>query len=564
MERTPKASAAAVNPPTKAPDPVPAMSFFAFRGWTAPLLLIALVFGVYFQTIGHGFFTGDDDKNIYANPHVRAGLTPEGIAWAFTHFAVNRWAPLAVLCSQFNCTIFGLWPGGHHLVNMLLYAAGVVVLFYALAEMTGLWNRGFVVAAIFALHPLHVESVAWASGRNDVLCGLFSSLMLLFYAKQARHPRWLWYSLTIIAYACGLLSKPAILTLPVGLLILDAWPLHRLNSWRDLGVRLWEKAPLFILATGAGILNLLGNERPVEPWPALPLLERVGNSCIAYIFYLDHIFLPRGLGSYPFAENGAPAWQTIGALALLLLISAVVYFLREGRPWLVAGWLWYGILLAPMVGLFSVVGQLFADRYPYLAQLGIEWAVVWTVAEAASAWPQAWRKPLLPALSSLTLAALFAGSWIQTTYWADNMTFWRHCLDSYPDSATARITYGMLLARGGDNDGAIREYQRVLEAHPNYADGELLLGTALMQERRLPEAVEHLQKAIRLRPYDGLAYMHLGSILFATHHPNEGLAAFRAALKNDPGAEGLRESLIYLLTTTGKTSAEAQRLLDGP
>jgi tetratricopeptide (TPR) repeat protein len=552
------------EPPTSPQISAQAKSSFAFRGWIASLVLIALVFAVYIQTIGHGFFNIDDDNNIYYNRHVTAGLTLEGFAWDFTHFAVNRWAPLAILCSQFNCTVFGLWPGGHHLVNMLLFAAGAVALMYALVEMTGHWTRSFVLAALFALHPLHVESVAWASGRNDVLCGLFSVLTLLFYSKQAHHPRWLWFSLTLAAYACGLMSKPAILTLPVGLLVLDAWPLKRLNSWHDLGVRLWEKTPLFLLAAGSGILNVIGNENPIEPWPALPLLERVGNSFVALIFYLDHILLPLGLGCYPYAENGPPEWEVLGALALLVAISALAYVLRGRWPWIAAGWLWYGILLAPMLGLFNVTGQIFADRYPYLAQLGIEWALVWTVAEAAAAWPQTWRKPLLAALSGLVLAALFAGSWVQTTYWADNMTYWRHSIAVYPDNAVARVNYGMLLYLKGDTDDAIQQYLSGLETNPNYADAHLVLGETLVRKGRLAEGAGHLQKAINLRPYSGRAYEDLGAVLYHTGHQKEGIAVFRAGLKNDPGEEILRHDILTYLTTTGMTSEEARRLLDGP
>jgi tetratricopeptide (TPR) repeat protein len=552
------------DPPARAPVSGQPKSFLAFHGWIAPFVLIGLVLAVYFQTIGHGYFNIDDDNNIYNNPHVCAGLTPGGIVWAFTHFAVNRWAPLAILCSQFNWTVFGFWPGGHHLINMLLFAAGAVVLFYALVEMTGRWTRSFVLAAVFALHPLHVESVAWASGRNDVLCGFFAALTLLFYAKQARDPRWLWYSLTLAAYACGLMSKPAILTLPVALLALDVWPLKRLNSWRDLSVRLWEKVPLFILAAGSGILNVIGNENPIEPWPSLPLLERVGSSFFALIFYLAHILLPVGLGSYPYAENGPPAWQAMGALTLLVLISAPAYLLRARWPWLAAGWLWYGILLAPMIGLINVTGQIFADRYPYLAQLGIEWAVVWAVAEAADAWPQAWRTPLLAGLSGLALAALFAGSWIQTTYWTDNMTYWRHSIELYPDSAIARINYGIMLGQKGDRDGAIQQYLLGLETNPGYADGHLVLGEALIRNGRLAEAAGHLQKAIRLRPYSARAYEDLGAILFRTGYREEGLAVFRAGLKNDPGDEVVRHDMLQLLMMTGKTSEEAERLLDGP
>ncbi len=345
-----------------------------------------------------------------------AGLTLAGVKWAFTHVLVGHWHPLTVIVLMLDRQLFGFWAGGYHLVNIALHAACVVLLFCALLEMTGaIWRSAFV-AALFAIHPLRVESVVWVSECKDVLSGLFFMLTLLAYVRYARQPRSMGrYAMVLLWFTLGLLSKPMLVTLPCVLLLLDYWPLARLRSPSQFPGLLWEKMPLFALSALSSIAAIFalnyGEHPPITTYPA--------NAPIGYTAYLWKTIYPVNLAlPYPLPVGGTPGWQTFDALLLLAAITAGVYYLRRRQPFLITGWLWYLGILVPVIGVMQTGNQAYADRYSYLPQIGLFIAVTWMAAEWAGG--ARVRRTVLGVLAALILCALAAAGWRQVTYWRDD------------------------------------------------------------------------------------------------------------------------------------------------
>ena len=355
-------------------------------------LLLLAVIAVFGQTASHDFVNFDDNDYVYENRHVRGGLTGEGTAWAITAYHAGNWHPLTWLSHMLDCQLYGLKPGGHHLTNVLLHAAAAVLLFLALRRMTGaLWPSAWV-AAVFAIHPLRVESVAWVAERKDVLSGLFFMLTLWFYARYAERPAsWGRYLLVVASFALGLTAKPMLVTLPFVLLLLDYWPLGRLRS--HLRLRTGSSPPPLdrredpLVGSGCGFVP--GNaRRPAQDhavaWSNWPFPGRVANAAVAYVAYLGKMFYPAGLAVlYPLPKGPPPAWEVVAAVAVLLAISTAVFVARRKCPYLLFGWLWYLGTLVPVIGLVQVGNQAMADRYTYLTQIGLYAAIAW----GAAHWP---------------------------------------------------------------------------------------------------------------------------------------------------------------------------------
>ncbi len=352
----------------------------------------------------HGFINFDDDEYVYNNPHVTGGLSLHEAGWAFTHFYASNWHPLTWLSHMLDCQIYhrsdqpyqqAAW--GHHLTSVLLHAAAAVLLFLALWRLTAALWPSALVAALFAVHPLRVESVAWASERKDVLSGLFFMLTLLAYAGYARRPSVLRYFWVILAYALGLLAKPMLVTVPFLLLLLDYWPLGRLGVWRRC---LMEKVPLFALAAASCVVTVVAQGAVIaEAAGKISFSTRLCTAPHAYVIYIIQFFYPVDLvPRYPYPAGGFPAWQIAAATAFLAAATILALLGARKYPYLIVGWLWYLGTLVPVIGLVQVGPQPNADRYTYLSQIGLCIMLAWSLARVAGSRPLRrppwrWRPP---------------------------------------------------------------------------------------------------------------------------------------------------------------------------
>jgi len=524
---------------------MPSQSGLRWRVAAVCLVLAAITFAVFGQTLHHEFVNYDDDEYVYKNPVVAQGLTLKGIVWAFTGVHAFNWHPLTWLSHMLDCQLYGLNPAGHHLTNVLLHTATVIALFLILRQMTGaLWRSAFV-AAVFAIHPLRVESVAWVAERKDVLSGLFFMLTIGAYVRYARRPSSVArYGLVMLLFALGLMCKPMLVTLPVVLLLLDYWPLQRAGP-RKLSGLVLEKLPLLALSAASCVATLLAQTQTIQSVEIFSPPVRFVTALLACNVYLGQMVYPSGLAVfYPFPHNGLSAWDAAMAGTLLAVISAVAWGERRRRPWLLMGWVWYLVMLLPVVGIIQVGGQAHADRYTYLPQIGVYVAVTWMVAEWRVKWLH--HGPLRAALGGLmavVLAVLMVCAWKQTTYWQNSEILWSHALACTTDNHVAHFNLGNTLRLEGRMDEAIPQYQKAVEIRPSYAEAHGNLGMALFQMGRVDEAIPHLQKAAQLKPGNAPLIYNLGVALQKMGRVDEAIACYQKALAINPGNAPARNNL---------------------
>ncbi len=521
------------------------------RAWKAAgicILLAALVFVVFGQTMHFGFVNYDDPEYVYSNPMVSKGLSLAGVGWAFTHAVSWHWHPLTVILLMLESKFFGSSPGGFHLVNVSLHAACVVFLFLMLSEMTGALRRSAFVAAVFAIHPLRVESVAWVSECKDVLSGIFFMLSLWAYVRYARRPSAGRYAFILFWFALGLMSKPMLVTLPCVLLLLDYWPLGRLRTLSQFPGLLWEKAPLFVLSalsSVAAILALGSGGDPVSTYPA--------NAPIAYVAYLEKLIYPAHLAvDYPIPRGGWAPWQLYGALLLLPVLTAGAWLLRRKRPFLLTGWLWYIGMLVPVSGLMQTGDQAYADRYTYLPQIGLCIAATWAVAEWAGL--QWYRRAILGGVAAVILGALLGAARVQAAYWRDSETLWRHTIAITPDNFLAHYNLGCALYDEGRVDEAIAECREALRLNPDYADAHYNLGNALDHQGHTAEAIAEYREALRLNPNYADACYNLGNALYQQGRVVEAVALYRDAVRINPDYADAHDNLGTALFQEGRVA----------
>jgi protein O-mannosyl-transferase len=514
--------------------------------WQVPLVclvLAAITFAVFGQTLRHGFIAFDDNDYVYSNPEVTQGLTLKGVLWAFS-FHAHNWHPLTWLSHMLDCQLYGVRPGGHHLTNVLLHAATVVALFLVLRQMTGaLWRSAFV-AAVFAIHPLRVESVAWVAERKDLLSGLFFMLTIGAYTRYARRP-WSWgrYGLVLLLFVLGLMCKPMLVTLPLVLLLLDYWPLQRVES---AGRLVLEKLPLLALAAAACVATLLAQTGAVLPTSAFSLPLRLANALTAFVVYLRQMVWPAGLAVlYPYPLNGLPGWEVALAGMLLAGLSAVALWQRRKQPWILVGWLWYLAMLLPVVGIIQVGVQSHADRYTYLPQIGIYVALTWLVAEWVG-------KRLAAGLMTVVIVVLMACAWKQTTYWQNSETVWTRSLSCTTDNYVAEANLGSALCEDGMVDEAIAHFQKALRLNPGNAMAHSNLAAALRKKNRIDEAITQFQEALRLKPDFAEAHLNLGSALLQKGRVDEAITHFEKALQSQPDFPEAQYNLGTALRQKGK------------
>jgi tetratricopeptide (TPR) repeat protein len=489
-------------------------------------LAAALVFG---RAVQYEFVNFDDDIYLYENPWLADGPTAEAAAWAFTGFYAANWHPLTWLSHLLDVRLYGFWAGGHHLTNVLLHAVNAILLFLVLRRMTGrLWPSG-LAAALFAIHPLHVESVAWVSERKDVLSGLCFMLTLAAYLGYVRRPFSLpRYLLVVLCFALGLLAKPMLVTLPLVLLLLDYWPLGR---WRPSGDcplqpapstaggrpgfpwRLFiEKVPLLLLAAASCAVTLIAQSTAVVASEQLPWNERLANAVVSYARYLGQSFWPACLAVwYPHPQHTLPWWTVAGCAMFLLGASLLALIWRRSYPYLLVGWLWYLGMLVPVIGLVQVGSQARADRYMYLPLIGLSLAVAWGAAQFADA--SADHRRACGIVAATVLSLLGGCAWQQVSYWQDSETLWTHTLECTSRNCVAYGNLGLALARKGRTVEAILNFREAIAIKPDQPELHYHLGDALAVDGRVDEAILNYQEALLLDPDYAAARKHLGFLL---------------------------------------------------
>jgi len=536
------------------------------------LLLVIAVAGIYWQTSGHGFISFDDDAYVTKNTVVQRGLKWSGVVWAFESAHASNWHPLTWLSHMLDCELSGLDARGHHLTSALLHLVNTLLLFLLLTRLTGLpWRSGFVAAA-FAVHPLHVESVAWVAERKDVLSTAFWMLTTLAYVRYARGPSVKRYAAVALLFALGLMAKPMLVTLPLTLLLLDYWPLGRFaGEGRGQGRHgrlILEKVPLFALAAASCVITYLA-QRPqaVAALDLFPIGIRVENALVAYVSYIGKMVWPARLAIfYPHPESALPAWQVAAAALGLVGITAAVLRLR--RPYLVVGWLWYLTTLLPVIGLIQVGMQSMADRYTYVPLIGLFVAVAWGAADlipaAASERPRSRRErrrrdrdvharisPLaIPALAVIVVLAY--GAWLQTGRWRDSRSVFRQAVGATSRNYMAQNGLASAMFEDGEVEEAIAHYRKAIAIRPRYARAHYNLAVALESLGKLDEAAGEYGKAVAFRPDLAEAHNNLGSILARQGRTGEAVDHYSRALQIDRGFAVAHCNLALLLMEQGK------------
>jgi len=528
--------------------------------------LIAVTWAVFGQTLGHDFVNFDDHVYVYENPLVIRGLTTEGIIGAFTHTHARNWHPLTTVSHMLDGQLYGLNPHGHHLTNVILHTISVLLLFLVLTQMTGAFWQSAFVAALFAVHPLHVESVAWIAERKDVLSGLFFMLAMGAYGHYARAPSLLRYLLVALLFAFGLMSKPMLVTLPFVLLLLDYWPLDRIGDHKsEVGNRLrklvTEKVPLFALSALSSIATLFAQRQGPSAIDQLPFLWRLENTFVSYVIYIWQMLWPARLGVfYPHPNDRLPVLDVTMGVGLLVGISVLVIYLRRTKPYLVTGWFWYLGMLVPVIGLVQVGEQAHADRYTYLPQIGLYIMITWIVGDLVSESTRI-RRAVVGVIAAILVVSLCGRAFGQASYWKDSETLWNHALAVTGENDVAHNNLGFLFLRRGELDKAIGEFQTALDirsrnSQTHYSLGAALiqsnLGNALARKQLWDQAIDHLQEAVRLRPDYADAYFNLGSVLFQQGRLDEAVAQWREALAIRPQDAEAHRNVASALRKQGK------------
>jgi protein O-mannosyl-transferase len=549
-------------------------------------VLVGITWFVFTQTVRHQFVTYDDPQYVYANPDVSAGVSLPRIWWAFTHTIAGHWHPFTTISHMLDCQLYGLNPAGHHFTNVLFHTIAVVLLFLVLQQMTGSSWRSAFVAALFAIHPLHVESVAWISERKDVLSAVFFMLTLGAYVRYVRAPSLTAYLLVLLLFALGLMSKSMLVTVPFLLLLLDYWPLGRIRctgsvkamarepaTSRQLSIvgrRVTEKIPLFVLSALSSVVTFHSAGR-TDQWP---FTWRLSNAALSYVAYIWQMFWPVRLAPfYPHPNDQLHLWQVVLAIALLITVSLLAIHWRKERPYIFTGWFWYVGMLVPVIGLVQAGEQARADRYTYLPQIGLYVLIAWGITDlltsmmtlrsrsrplmtgrqspargalkspehsprARGSNPGMGYQALCVAIVTVIITSLSWCAFVQTSYWKDSEALWNHTLAVTSDNDVAHYNLGYLFLQRGDLDSAISRFETALQIRSRNNAAQYNFGSApiennlanlLAQKGRLNEAVDHYHNAMRLRPDYGDPYLNLGNVLARQGRMRDATAEWQKA-----------------------------------
>jgi protein O-mannosyl-transferase len=579
-----------------APTSTPASGRAAPRlpAWVAAIFLVLVTLALYRQATGFDFINYDDPYFVISNIHAQRGLNWEGVKWAFGLNGGDYWHPVTWLSFMLDASLFGQWAGGYHFTNVALHAANGGLVFLLLWMLTGAFWRSVVVAALFALHPLRVESVAWVTERKDVLSGCFGLLALIFYARYAqrtvvRGPWSIWYLLSLFFFASGLMSKAMLVTWPFVMLLLDYWPLgrmergegrrqktadrgqeaeainsqHATSSATQLAIGkgqsqilfplLVEKIPFFVLSGVSCLLTYLTEPRKSEAtgFADSPALLRLENALVAYAHYLGKTFWPVKL-AVPYMNPGHWSWLEVGGSVLVVVgVSLVALWLGRRFPYLLVGWCWFWGTLIPVIGLTKGWGSFMADRFTYMPSVGVLILVVWGGHEMTRKWR--YQLQALWVVGGAVIVVCVALTWQQLGYWKDSETLLQHVLEVTENNAVAHCLLGAALEERGQIDEAIKHLREAIHLSPRYADAYNNLGVALDRKGQIDEAIKQLMEALRLRPDYADAYYNLGVALAQKGQTDEAIRQYRQSLRLDPNNEQAHSSLGRALGQKGET-----------
>lgn len=510
---------------------------------------------VYWQVQNFEFIALDDPVYTVLNPMVQKGLTLDGLKWAMTTFDFNtaNWHPLTWLSLMIDRELYGINAGGYHWTNMFLHMANTLLLFTVLHQMTKTFWRSAFVAALFAVHPLHIESVAWVSERKDVLCTLFWFLAIWAYLKYVKNLNTKWYIATVLFFIFGLLSKPMVVTLPFVLLLLDYWPLSRFKlqaaavnnglhnhmvfpafpQRSNLNLFL-EKVPFFILSLISSVITYLAQQsgEAIQSLISFPLMLRVENAFVAYFTYIFKTIWPYDLAVYYPLPTTWPLWYISLALILIISITAMVIFLSKRYPYLFTGWFWFVGTLVPVIGIVQVGNQAMADRYTYIPLTGLFIITVWGAADIVK--KNKSFKTSIYSLSALIICALMVVSWFQVQRWRNNIVLFQHALAVTKDNFLAQNGMGVALRMVGDFRNAEVYFRESIRLYPKYLDAHFNLGNAYLMGKKYPEAIDEYKVILKIKPDDAEAHNYLGVALICQNEIDEAIREFEAALRIRP------------------------------
>ena len=472
------------------------------------------------------------------NPNVQLGFTAATLRWAFNIGECGNWHPLTWMSHMLDCRLFGLNPRGHHGMGLILHVVNVILLFLVLTRLTrSRWASG-LAAALFAIHPLHVESVAWVAERKDLLSISFWMLATGAYALYSEKPSFGRYSLVVLTFALGLMCKPMLITLPLTLLLLDYWPLRRFEV-SSFGALVVEKIPLFVLSLGSSVITYVAQQRgeAVSPLDLIPLAMRIENAVVSYAAYIVKMIWPTQLAVlYPYPMSGLPAWQVIGAAAAIACLSYLAVRMRQTRPYLLVGWLWYLVTLIPVIGLIQVGAQAMADRYTYVPLIGLFITIAWEAAERMGEREngRVGARTAVVAVCVLVLALLAVQTRKQVGYWKDDLALFGHAVECTRDNYTMHNSLGLALADHGNLEGAKEQFEEAIRISPNYVSARLDLGITLCDMGRMTDAISQFEEAIRIKPNYADSYYNMGRALDGIGDAQRAGLNYQKALDLDP------------------------------
>ncbi len=550
--------------PFRAKTPILLFSSPEKRNLVLCLLILIATLATYNPANQHPFVNYDDDRYVTENPHVRSGLTPATIRWAFTSTEQANWHPLTWLSHALDCELFHLNAAGHHFTSVVIHALNAALLFLLLVYATGRWGPSLFVAALFALHPINVESVAWVAERKNVLTTFFWLAATGAYGWYALKPNWQRYLAVVALFACGLMSKPMVITLPFVLLLLDYWPLGRILGTPPVYLRipkrtvselLLEKIPLFLLSAASAVITFWAQRAggSVRSMQQFSIGVRMANAIVAYAMYLWKAIWPAKLAPlYPHPGNSVAIWPIVIAILVLVMISALVYRFRT-ESYLAVGWLWFLGTLVPVIGLVQVGDAAMADRYAYIPLIGIFAMVAWGAADLADAFHVTLAARILAA--TVVLTALSYATGIQLTHWSSSFRLWSHTIQVTGPNFIAQDNLGGALLLMGDPDGALPHFQAAAGINPRDPMSHSNMGAYLQQHGELQSAVEQDQIAISLTSDRGLlasTYANLGTAYRELGNDLQARQSYEQAVHLDPNQFNAYFGLGSLLQKQGK------------
>jgi tetratricopeptide (TPR) repeat protein len=523
------------------------------------LVLALATLALYAPVRHYDFLNYDDDDYVSDNPHVLGGFTRENVIYSLAHFHSSNWHPVTWFSHMADVQLWGKNPGGHHITNVLFHATNAVLLFLVFTSLTGsrsrtgdIWRSAFV-AAVFAWHPLHVESVAWISERKDVLCAFFWILTIAAYASYVRKSTLTKYLLVVLLFVLGLMSKPMIVTLPFVLLLLDYWPLQRatldrvdFRKWVDLFL---EKTPLLLFAIIVSRLTISTQHRTGAlksalefPWPF-----RISNVPLSYLNYIGKTIWPTRLAVLYPLPSSIPVWQAIDAAILLLLITTVVFVARKWMPYLLVGWFWFIGTLVPVIGLVQVGSQATADRYMYLPIIGLAVAFAWTGWEFLQ--NTAWARAIATAVFLVSSTLMLQATTRQLSYWRNSVTLFQRTVSVTSDNGIARGNLSSALLGENKPDAAAEQAREAIRILPNHPVGYMDLGMAMLMEKQLGEAIANLERAVQLQPDWPEAQQNLGGALILVGRTDDAIPHFYEILKISPDHVPALKAIAWIRAT---------------